>query len=275
MNTLRIMSNNLWWCTNNTPAWEAMGADCSNGARVPGFARMYLETQPDIIGLQECSARMTHDLMGHLAENGFPYAMLWGRDTPILFHREKFELVDSLAYIYPENIPGLEGSFNNLKTKSFCIGVLRLKATGQFLIFASTHLWYKSDADQPGSEAARGWQMDKLIDQIDVFREKYKCPAILVGDFNTWPSGKAVQTALARGFVHAHDIAAEADETTGMHYCCDAGYDTVIEEGGFEKSIDHILLKDFDGKLLRYARYCPDYYFPLSDHSPLWIDIEF
>ena len=55
MKKLRLMSNNLWWNTFNTPEWEALGADCSNEARVPGFARMYRETQPDVIGLQECS----------------------------------------------------------------------------------------------------------------------------------------------------------------------------------------------------------------------------
>lgn len=274
MEKLRIMSNNLWWCTNNTPAWEAMGKDCSNGARVPGFARMYREVQPDLIGLQECSARMTHDLMDHLTENGFPYTMLWGRDTSILFHRDKFELVDSRVCIYPEQVPGLEGSFNNLKTKSYCIGVLRLKATGQLLIFASTHLWYQTEWECPGSEAARGWQMNLLIDAIDAFQKKYQCPAIIAGDFNTWPSGKGVQTALARGFVHAHDVADEADDTTGMHECCDLGYKTELEEGTFANSIDHILLRDFEGKIESYCRCCPDYYFPVSDHSPLWIDLQ-
>lgn len=275
MTKLRIMSNNLWWCTNNTPAWEAMGADCSNAARVPGFARMYEEIRPDIIGLQECSARMTRDLMIYLTENSFPYAMVWGGDTPILFHRDKFELVDSQVMIYPEEIPGLEGSFNNLKTKSFCVAVLRMKENGRYLIFSTTHLMYKSEAALPGVEKARRWQMGKLIDQIEALQNTYRCPAVIVGDFNTWPSGAAVQTALERGFVHAHDVAAQADETTGMHYCCDAGYDTVIKEGGFEKSIDHILLRDMEGKVESYARCCPDYYFPVSDHLPLWIDAEF
>jgi len=275
MEELRIMSNNLWWCTNNTPGWEAMGADCSNTARVPGFARMYRETAPDIIGLQECSARMTRDLMVHLAETNAPYAMLWGGDTPILYHRDKFALEDSTVCIYPEEIPGLEGCFNNLKTKSFCVAVLRRKGSEKHLIVASTHLMYKSEATLPGVEKARAWQMGKLIDQIELFQNKYHCPAVIVGDFNTWPSGAGVQTALARGFAHAHDEAAEADETTGMHYCCDAGFDTVIQEGGFDHSIDHILVRGLDGNVLRYQRCFFDYCFRLSDHMPLWIDIEF
>ena len=275
MTKLRLMSNNLWWNTFNTPAWEAMGADCSNEARVPGFARMYRETQPDIIGLQECSARMTRALMIHLAEEDFPYTMVWGGDTPILFRHDKFELVDSKAFIYPEEVPGLEGSFNNLQTKSYCAAVFRLKETGGYLIFGSTHLMYKSEAALPGVEKARGWQMDRLIDQLEAFQANYAAPLVLVGDFNTTPSGRGVQTALERGFVHAHDVAEVADNTTGMHYCCDAGFATKLNEGDFSHSIDHILLRNFDGKVETYSRYCPDYYFPVSDHSALWVDVAF
>ena len=91
---------------------------------------------------------------------------------------------------------------------------------------------------------------------------------------DTFTSDYMVQTALKRGFVHAHDVAQEADDTTGMHYCCDAGYKTELNPGGFDKSIDHILLRGLESKVERYARCCPDYYFPLSDHSPLWIDTE-
>lgn len=278
MTQLRIMSNNLWWCGNNTEAWQAMGADCSDVARAPGFARVYAEYQPDIIGMQECSARMYHQLYTVLAEQASPYAVLWGRDTPILYRREKFEVVDSDVCIYPEEVPGLEGSFNNLKTKSYCIAVLRLKETGQLLAFATTHLWYKSGDPKspgyyPGSEEARAWQMNLLIDKLEQFRKKYDCPAVILGDFNTWAGGAAVQTALARGYLYAHDIATEyADNTTGMHVCNADGYQTVLREGNW--SLDHILVRGFaEDAVKRFDRCCPDYYWPLSDHSPVWIDV--
>lgn len=279
MTKLRIMSNNIWWCDSNTPAWEAIGADCSAIHRGPELFRMYQETAPDIIGLQECSARMSHQLMAAFTMNHAPYAFLWGRDTPIIYRKDLFELVDSEVCIYPEEIPGLEGSFNNLKTKSYCAAALRLKETGKLLIFATTHLWYKSDnpksrSYQPGSEKARAWQMGHLIDKLDHLQAQYGCPAVIVGDLNTWPAGAAVQTALARDFVHAHDAATEhADETTGMHYCCQEGYDSMIEDGGFAKSIDHILIRG-NLPVHRYERYFAESYMPLSDHCPLWIDTE-
>lgn len=275
MKKLRLMSNNLWWNTFNSPEWEALGADCSNEARVPGFARMYRETQPDVIGLQECSARMTRALMLHLAQTEATYAMLWGGDTSILYRRDVFELADSAVCIYPEEIPGLEGSFNNLQTKAYCMAVLRMKENGRCLIFASTHLMYKSEAALPGAEKARAWQMERIIEQIEIFQNQYHCPAVIVGDFNTWPSGAAVQTAVKHGFAHAHDVAKEADETTGMHYCCEKGFDKTIAEGGFEKSIDHILVRDMASQVESFVRYTPDYYFSLSDHMAVWIDAEF
>ena len=46
---LRLMSNNIWWCDSNQPAWEAIGEDCSAAARAKGFARVYSELCPDVI----------------------------------------------------------------------------------------------------------------------------------------------------------------------------------------------------------------------------------
>jgi len=279
MTKLRFMSNNLWWCTNNTDAWAAMGADCSNVARAPGFARVYAELQPDIVGMQECPARMYQDLFTVLAEQNSPYAVLWGRDTPILYRKDKFELVDSDVCIYPETIPGLEGSFNNLNTKSYCIAALRLKETGQMLLFATTHLWYKSGNPEspgyyPGSEEARAWQMNLLIDRLNQFQQCYNCPTVIVGDFNTWTTGAAVRTAKERDFLHAHDIATDyAEEISGMHKCDQSGFDTQPAEGGFARSLDHILVKG-NVTVRRFERYHPDYYMPLSDHFPTYVDVK-
>lgn len=279
MTKLRIMSNNIWRCDKNLDAWKAIGADCSADHRAKGLLRLYGETKPDIIGLQECSARMAHKLMTLFAEQNAPYAMLWGRDTPIVYRRDLFELVDSEVLVYPEDIPGLEGSFNNVSTKSYCLALLRVKQTGQMLLFATTHLWYKSDDPtesdyQPFSEEARAWQLRTLAQRMEELQARYACPAIIVGDLNTFPSSRTISGVLEMGFVHAHHVAAEhADDTSGMHYCCPAGYNNVIEEGGFAKSIDHILLRG-DISVSRYERYCPDYYIPVSDHSPLWIDAE-
>jgi 5-methyltetrahydrofolate--homocysteine methyltransferase len=44
----------------------------------------------------------------------------------------------------------------------------------------------------------------------------------------------------------------------------------------FEEAIDHILIiGEEEGAIKRFERYSPDYYFPISDHSPAYIDVEF
>ncbi|MBQ6946430.1 MAG: endonuclease/exonuclease/phosphatase family protein, partial [Clostridia bacterium] len=231
MGILRLMSNNIWKNDCNCPAWEAKGEDCSAVHRAKGLARMYIETDPDIIGLQECSAVMLEELMEHFAAAELPFAVLWGRDTPILYRSDKFELLDSEFALYPEEIPGLEGKFNNHKTKSYLIAVFRVKESDQRLIFATTHLWWKSENPDspdyyPHSDAARVWQIERLMDRLAVYREKYQCPAVFVGDMNADYLSPAVRAAIARGYTHGHDDAVEYwDETDGHHFCYAAGYD--------------------------------------------------
>ena len=117
--------------------------------------------------------------------------------------------------------------------------------------------------------------LDPAMDAVEKLQETYGCPAVIVGDLNTWPAGKAVQAALARGYVHGHDAATQyADESRGMHRCDATGYDTFILEGGFGKSLEHILMKGAVS-VSRFERYCPEDFYPLSDHSPAFIDAEF
>ena len=281
MANLRIMSNNIWACDVNNEHWAKIGMDCSAKNRAPGFVRLYLETNPDIIGLQECTAKCADYIMQGLRENNANYALLWGRDTPIIYKTDKFELIDSKYCIYNEDIPNLEGSFNNVQTKSYCIAVFRLKENGKLIIFATTHLWWKSsdpstDYYQPFSDEARTYQLNFLMDETEKFQKKYNCPIIIVGDLNSLYCSEAVQSALKRGYFHAYNIATDyKDETDGQHYCYADGYDMNENPKTFDESIDHILIKNApDNFVKRFERYAPEYYMPLSDHFPVWIDTE-
>lgn len=64
-----------------------------------------------------------------------------------------------------------------------------------------------------------------------------------------------------------HDAAVEfADETQGYHNC---------GGNGFKSAIDHILVRGAeDGFVRRFERFSPEYYLPLSDHSPVFVDVE-
>jgi endonuclease/exonuclease/phosphatase family metal-dependent hydrolase len=278
MAKLRLMSNNIWWAENNSSKWEARGEDCSAQHRAKGFARVYDETAPDIIGIQEAGGTLPSRVMtALLKQSQIPYALLWGKDTPIIYRADKFELIDSNYYIYPEEVPNLEGSFNNVETKSYCIGVFRVKENGKLIIFGTTHLWYMLDSMQAGSEAARVYQLGIFMDKIEEFKQKWGCPAVIVGDFNAKYNSDTVQSALKRGYIHAYNLATDyKDETSGYHLCNGDRYEGFENKGSFNDSIDQFLFKNIpDGTVKRFDRFYPEYYYPLSDHFPIMVDIEY
>lgn len=280
------MTHNVWNCDNNWPKWAEKGEDCSAGARVGALLRVYRETLPDIIGGQEVSALMLDLLKEGFQNESVRYTAIWGRFTPILYRADKFDLIDSEFGTYPESIDGLEGEFNDVKSKSWNLGVFRNKESGAMFVFATTHLWWmaspKNEADvgkpgyQMGSDEARLAQIAMVAEKIAYYREKYACPAILVGDMNTGYNSKAMLYLRDRGFEHAHDIATEhAEEAVGYHYCFADGYETYYYDRSFESAIDHIyVIGAPNGAVKRFERYSPDYYFPISDHSPAYVDIE-
>lgn len=279
MGSLRLMSHNVWKCDNNLPAWEAKGEDCSAFIRAKGMVRVYTETQPDIIGCQEMSFVMADEIIRGLAEQRQRYALLWGRDTPILYKQDRLELLDSDFMLYPEAFPGWEGQFNNDSTKSWCIAVFRDKTDGKKLIFMSTHLWWKSSdpsskSYQPGSDEARVYQLNMAMDRLEKLQSEHGCPVVLVGDLNANYTKPVIRSALSRGYAHAHNIAVDyADPDWGYHYCFGDGYKP-YQKAPFEQAIDHILVKFAPAAFVRrFERYTPDYYLPLSDHSPVFADV--
>ena len=127
-----------------------------------------------------------------------------------------------------------------------------------------------------GSDEARERQIAIVLEKIASYRAAYGCPAVLVGDMNTDYNSLAMRYVRANGFRHAHDIATDyREESIGLHYCFPDGYKTQYYDWEFERAIDHIYVADeAEGAVKRFERYSPDYYFPISDHSAAYIDIQ-
>ncbi len=270
------MSNNLWSCDNNTDAWGALGYDCSAPARAEGFLRVYSDTMPDVIGTQECTALMQSELLDNFQENGMTYEVIEGGRTPIFYNTSTLKLVEYAHEIYPDTYSGVEGNFNNSGTKSWTVAVFELKETGDRFILLNTHLWYKSEEEQPGSDEARKYQMQIAIAKVREYYERYQCATYMVGDMNATYDSLALEYAYEEGFKHAHDIAVEfVDETKGTHQCNSSGFGP-IQEGRFEDSIDHILVYGVsEGCVRTFRRFSESYYASLSDHLPVFIDVKF
>lgn len=285
MAKLRLMSNNIWNYDKNNDAWAEKGLDCSPEVRMKGLARLYSETRPDVIGLQEASHKMIDCLMTELAAVGLRYAVHWARFTSILYRPDLFEVLDSEYLCYPDQIEGLPASsYNDVRSKSVNMAVFRVKENGKIFVFGSTHLWWMGEGEPTperrwvrlGSNAARVYQVGLASDLLAKYQKAYgNCPAVFLGDMNCTYHSAAIGEAFARGFVHARDIAVEyANQENGHHYCGPTGFGPYTPTT-YDRAIDHILLRDMpEGAVRRYDRYAPEYYMPISDHIPVWIDVE-
>ena len=281
---MRIMSQNQWSWSENTPYWEEQGLDCSAEVRMKGHARVFRELMPDIIGAQEVNKNMQMELMLNCLEEGLPYTMIWGNLTPIIYRADKFELLDSAYILYPKYVPEYEGSFCDSKSKSANLGVFRSKEDGKMFVFVTTHLWYKNGTDpslgiryRAGSDQVRAMQLRMAMDLAAKYQVKYNgCPVIMVGDMNAVYHSEAVQCALNEyGYSHAHDVAVEyAHPGMGYNLCSHRTLGDWLDKP-FEEAIDHVLVKDMpEGAVRKFDRYTPEYYLYLSDHAPVVVDIE-
>lgn len=277
MNTIRLMSQNQWNKTDNQPFWEEQGLNCSAEVRMKGHVQVFKDLMPDIVGGQEVNKDMQIFFKVYCLEEKLPYTIIWGNMTPIIYRADKFELLDTEYLLYPKNMEGFEGSFCDAKSKSVNMGVFRNKETGNVFIFATTHLWWKGDNSQPGSSEVRKLQIQMADDLITKYQKMYNnCPVILVGDMNARLNSPAIQYALTEGgYSHGHDVATDFRHEGRGYNACGPTRIGVWQDTPFETAIDHILVKNLkEGSVKRFDRYCPDYYLLLSDHAPVYIDVE-
>ncbi len=270
---IRIMSNNVWDCDGNKAAWEALGENCSAKVRSEGLAATYMAYAPDVICLQEMSALMIKYIQNKLKANGFTYDLLTftvGSDvdnTCILYRTDTLNLLDKGHHEFTYG--------NNAGSKSYTWGYFEQKATGKKFAALSTHMWWKSESAEAGSDKHRENQAAEIVAAMDKVIEKYNCPVFVMGDFNTRTSTKAFKVFTDGGFKNTYTLATEfKDNHRGRHTCGPDGF--ALEDGPGTYSgdaIDHILLKNGgDTKVFVFDHARPYFYIKLSDHYPVFID---
>ena len=79
------------------------------------------------------------------------------------------------------------------------------------------------------------------------------------------------------GYTHAHDAATEyTTELSGYCSCGWGGPAPKWWDSAYTAADDHIFVKYMpEGAVKRFDRYMPDYYLALSDHAPVYVDVEF
>lgn len=281
-----ILSNNLWNCDFNTPAWAEKGEDCSADARVDGLVKAYTAVLPDVLGFQEMSRYMEKLIMERmkylmLADgSAVRYEMVTGGFTPILFRYDKLRLLESGHAVYPAAFPPFEGCFNDVDSKGYTFAVLEERTTGKRVIVFSTHLWWQSGNPekahyQAGSDQARAYQILLASKKADELIARYDCPAILMGDFNAALGSACLNAVLAEGWLEAHGLCTgERDDANGYHYCFGDGWrhDPPLP---YEKAIDHLLIKHpGNTEITRFRRFTEPFFDRLSDHYPVYAEMK-
>ena len=285
MSKLRLMGQNQWNYTVNPPAWEEKGLDGSAETRMKGHIRVFKELCPDIVGGQEINKDMQLFFMIYCQEEKLPYTLIGGNMTPIIYRADKFELLATEYLLYPKYFEGCEGIVNDSNSKACNLGVFRDKESGQVFIFVTTHLWWRNGSNpdykyyQAGSNEAREYQMRLLVGLVDKYRAEYgNCPVVIAGDMNTGTNSLALRFLEEEaGYIHAHDAATDyRTEINGYCACGPSGPAEKWYNASYTVADDHIYVKDMpEGSVKRFDRYCPDYYLALSDHAPVYIDVEF
>lgn len=270
---VRIMSNNVWQCDNNQSAWKAIGEDCSAEVRSVGLAAVYMAYHPDVICFQEMSVKMIRLIRNELAKCGFSYKLLsyssgGDADYTCILYRE--DTVEVLERGYHEFTYGC-----NSGTKSYTWGYFKHKTTGKTFVALSTHMWWKSDSAEAGSENKRERQAAEIVAAMDKLIEKHNAPVYVMGDFNARTTAPSYKVFTSGGFKDAFELASVyAHDHKGRHTCGPEGFSRETSGDTYKaQAIDHIMLKNGGNtNILTFDHARPYFYIKLSDHYPVFVD---
>ena len=277
---LRILDDNIWDYSPETlpKAWEGLPVDCRDQFRYRGFAQLVIAYMPDVITFQEYNVHMHNYLYPELQKYGYKMCYVptgdepWGH-TPV-FYRE-----DSISMEYVNYNLYTPKQWSNIGSKSFVSAVLVHKATGKKFVAISTHLWWKGEAAQKGSNYARAAQIRLIQAEGEVLRDKYDCPIILCGDMNCYEDSIGMQQLLEGGYKPCYRIATvDTDNQNGHHICAPKdGYSRVSRRRAANRqdgAIDHCLVyNQGDAEVLVFKCETAAFTVPLTDHYPNIIDI--
>lgn len=258
MNSIKIMTCNIWGDYFNNSA----------EARVEPYRRLFTELKPDVIGIQEYTQGWYDtDLFDSLSDIYNSIGAPGDNFIPLLYRKDKFTCVDSGW--------GLYGDTND-SSKGLTWAVLSDKETEKKLMVCNTHFWW---VEGPEHDKIRCKNAAEMSETINVISKKYNVPAFAFGDLNTTVNTDPINLLLENGFSLMINDAENADRVSSYHFDPERiGEDTFKgspTEDNYEHSIDHILSYNFSGRVLQYRIVTDQDILDSSDHSPVYVEIEF
>lgn len=276
---LRILDDNIWDYSSETlpPIWEKAGLECRDDHRAPQYAQLVRAFLPDVICLQEYNKHMHDRFYPLIQKMNFIICHEGDKDawnnTPVFYNSENIEMVESKYNLFQ---PAM---WCNGKTKSYTAAILRHKKTGEKFGVVSTHLWWKEEEVQAGSDLARAAQTRLIMAEVEYLRAKHHCPFFVMGDMNAEEKKPAVKQMLDYGYKQCYELATVYGNRDNGHHVCfpdRLGVRKSDRLGSDRKvgAIDQCLLYGGEDKIEIKVFDCIQPYFTvlLTDHYPNLID---
>ena len=276
---LRIFDDNIWQYDKEVipEAWIPTGVDPRDSVRSIGFAKLVADYKPDIVTLQEYSSHMDARLYPKLQELGFTNSCAqdgaWNH-TPVFYDSTVVELLKVRYNLYTPK------TYNNANTKSFTSAVFRHKKTDKVFAILNTHLWWRPEEQQPGSDMARASQIRLMMAESDALKAEYGCTIFLMGDMNSEEETIPIRQLLDGGYEPCYKVAkVYGDNNNGHHICSPSGYSVESQRKGPDRAtgaLDHFFIHNASAgtEVLVYQCIMDEYTIPLTDHYPNYVDVK-
>lgn len=254
---MRIMTINVWGDYYENPVELREG----------GVFDVIENYKPDILGLQEMTVSW-HDaeFMKWMKKDYTCIEIYYLNHEPIYYRTDKFELVEC-GWEDMEETPDI--------SKHFTWVVLKERETDKKIGIVNTHFWWKIGDEHDRIRVVNAKQLLKIMQQI---KKRYQIPVIAMGDLNcTVGSG-------AMNFLEEHQIYTVLKlmenpcKTPTLHGDPKKGADGKFhgkEAAEDAITIDHIVTFKDDVEIKKHDVVVYQEILDATDHSPVYIDIEY
>lgn len=259
--TVRLMTANIWGDYFDNPV----------ASRAPAFMEAFERYQPDILGLQECTANWhTSQLFTALDANYNIIAQFEGIEinhVPLFYKKDRFELLESGFHHYTRTPD---------HSKAYTYGVFKSIANSQVFAVYNTHFWWKNGSEH---DAIRMSNAAELVASMEEIHTRYACPVFALGDLNCTKYAEPLRFMAEHNIIRLHSMADAFTKKSSHHGNPVRGSDGLFHgrapKNSDAKSIDHIvgLCSNSEYAVLNYQLSLEQPLLDASDHSPVYADI--
>lgn len=258
---LRLLTANIWGDYFGNPV----------SMRENQFVEAFEKYQPDVIGMQECTANWHKSRLFKALQES--YHMVSAFDSvsnnyvPLFYKKDRFELLDSGFHYYTQTPDD---------SKAYTYAALKCTDNGQVFAVCNTHFWWKSGEEH---DAIRMVNAQELVACMEKLHEQYACPVFAFGDLNCSAYAGPFQYFNEHQIVRLRDIAVTFSKKSSHHGDPKRGedgqYHGSLPKNPEVKSLDHIigLRGSLNYDVLTYQVILDQNVLDASDHSPVYADI--